>query len=80
MLRMERLRVRYLIMHLVISDASDEYYEYVANELGLFSWYDQKLRNLISRAVGFHAYTSKDITVYKNETTHITHEFPYTYI
>ena len=63
-----------------ISDASDEYYEYVANELGLFSWYDQKLRNLISRAVGFHAYTSKDITVYKNETTHITHEFPYTYI
>ena len=62
-----------------ISDASDEYYEYVADELGLFSD-DQKLRNLISRAVGFHAYTSKDITVYKNETTHITHEFPYTYI
>lgn len=63
-----------------ISDASDEYYEYVANQIGLYDWNDYKLRNLISRAVGYHAYTSKDVTVYKNETTHITHEFPYTYI
>ena len=63
-----------------ISDASDEYYEYVANGLGLYSWYDQKLRNLISRAVGYNAYATEEITVYENETTHITHEFPYTYI
>lgn len=62
-----------------ISDASDEYYEYVADGLGLYSWYDQKLRNLISKAVGYNAYTSKEITVYENETTYVTHEFPYTY-
>lgn len=61
-----------------ISDASDEYYENVADNLGMY-FDDKKLRNLISRAVGYNAYATEKVTVYKNETSYITHEFPYTF-
>lgn len=63
-----------------ISDATDEYYGLVADEIGLYDWNDYKLRDLISKAVGYHAYALKEISVYTNENTHVTHEFPYTWV
>ena len=60
------------------ADDKEVYYDRIKTSLGRYL--DEDLAYLLSRAVCMNAYAYDNITVNADETTTLTHEFPYTYM